>query len=82
MLANGHPDCRRYPIALLRDEAGFVRERENARIVTEAQLIRSAVWGLLSKKGGESFQKHINSLNLIVKPARYKEVEKSNEEGR
>ncbi len=67
-MASGHPDAIHYPLGQLYDEANLVVERENSRIVTEAQLAQMGVSGILSGKARSAFTKLIKSLNVVVKP--------------
>lgn len=57
-----------YPLGRLADEAGFIVTRENARIVTEANLLQQAVAGILSKEGRTAFKKQLEALNVDSKP--------------
>ena len=50
------------------EESAYVIERENNRMVTESRLIRAAVWGLLSSKGGNAYDDSVKDLNVVVKP--------------
>jgi hypothetical protein len=56
-----------YSLGRLHDEAALVEERENNRIITEAQLIQTSVHSLLSKPARGQFQKMVKSLNVVVK---------------
>lgn len=44
------------------DEAGFITERVNQQIATEAMLVQMAVHSLLSQKMQKQFEKHIKKL--------------------
>ncbi len=55
-----------YPLGMLHDEAAMVIERENTRLVTEAQLIQYAIGSILSKDSRKHFDKMIRSLNVIA----------------
>lgn len=46
------------------DESSLVIERVNNAIVTDANLLQSAVHGILSKKAREDFTKIMRSLNV------------------
>tara|TARA_Y100001963_G_C6500434_1_gene317610 strand:- start:115 stop:309 length:195 start_codon:yes stop_codon:yes gene_type:complete len=52
------------------DEANMIVERENSRIITDAQLIQLAVAGILSQKARTAFTKQIKALNIVTKPIR------------
>lgn len=67
-MASGHPDAIHYTLGRLYDEANLVIERDNNRIITEAQLAQTAVAGILSEKARSAFTKHIKSLNVVSKP--------------
>jgi hypothetical protein len=67
-MANGHPEARRYPLGLVFDEAAFVEERENTRIVTESVLIQLAAASIMSKQARSAFTKRLKMLNVEVKP--------------
>ena len=43
-------------------------ERENNRIITEAQLAQMGIAAILSAKSRAAFTKQIKSLNVTVKP--------------
>lgn len=51
---------------MVSDEHALVVERMNGYEVTRATLLQNAVSSILSKKGGELFRKHINSLNIVT----------------
>ena len=69
-MASGHPDAIHYTLGQLYDEANLVIERDNNRIVTEAQLAQMGVAGILSAKSRAAFTKQIKSLNVVSKPRR------------
>lgn len=46
----------------------MVTERENSRIVTEAQLLQFAVAGMLAKESRKLFDNMIKDLNVVTKP--------------
>lgn len=50
------------------DEANLIIERENGRMITEANLIRLAISANLGKDGDRQFQKAIKPLNITVAP--------------
>lgn len=50
------------------DEAALVQERINAQTITEAQLMKLAVEGILSKGSRRQFSKLVKQLNVEVKP--------------
>ena len=68
MLDHGHPQARKYPIGLLLDESNIVIERLNGAIVTEANLMRMAVNGVLSKGSRQAFDKTIRKLSIETRP--------------
>lgn len=51
MLSEGHLHARKYPLAMLWNEAELVRERVNARFVTEATLLHAVAMAVLTPKG-------------------------------
>lgn len=57
-----------YPLGRLYDEASLVEERENGRIITDAQLIQTAVHSLMSKDARRQFSKMLKTLNVQVTP--------------
>jgi hypothetical protein len=57
-----------YTIGRVFDEANIVTERENARIVTEAQLVQMAASGIVSAKGGKQFGKMLKKLQFETEP--------------
>lgn len=63
LLANGHPDAREYPLAVLFDESSIVVERLNGMEVTRAILLQQAVSSLLSKEGSKSFKEVVEKLS-------------------
>ena len=69
-LSEGHVDAFEYPLGRISDEANFIHERNNARIVTEAQLRRAAGVSLFSDKGRKEFSKLTKQLNITTKPLR------------
>ncbi len=68
LLANGHRDAWHYPLGMLYDEADLVVERENGRIITEAQTLQLAMASVLSKKGASAFTARLKDLNVISRP--------------
>lgn len=67
---------------MLYDEANLVTERDNAKIITEAQLIQHAVLGVLSKGHRTAFDKMVKSLNVKTVPFdQYAEPERLMPEG-
>lgn len=68
MIASGHSDAIHYPLGQLYDESNLVVERENNRIITEAQLAQMGIAAILSAKSRAAFTKQIKSLNVTVKP--------------
>jgi hypothetical protein len=63
LLSEGHHHARRYPLIVLWQEAQVVRERINARIVTDAVMIDSAIAANLSKPGRKQFAKTLKDLS-------------------
>lgn len=57
-----------YPLGRLYDEAALVSERVNGRIITESQLLQTAVHSIVSKPARKQFSKTIKDLNVEVKP--------------
>jgi hypothetical protein len=53
---------------MLDDESNLIVERENGRIVTEAQTLQLGIAGILSPKPGKAFTERIKELNVQVKP--------------
>lgn len=49
------------------DEANLIRERENARITTEAILIQLAAGSIVSTKTGKQFTKTLEGLAVTAK---------------
>lgn len=70
LLASGHTDAIHYSLGQLYDEANLVIERENNRMVTEANLFQLAVGGLISDKARKAFTARQKELNMQVKPRR------------
>lgn len=70
LLEHGHTEAQAYPIGMVFDEANFVLERTNSRIITDAQLKQLAATSVLSKGSRSKFGKMIKSLNISVKPLR------------
>lgn len=68
-MAHGHADALHYPIGRAMDEANFITERENARMILEAELVRQAVAGLLVKGARKQFSKLVKTLNVEAKPS-------------
>lgn len=50
------------------DECNFVNERENGRILTEAQLLRASLVAILSKEGRAPLKEMNETLNVRVNP--------------
>lgn len=50
------------------DEANLVTERINTKIITEAELMKLAVLGILSKAARKQFSKLVKQINVVVKP--------------
>lgn len=69
-MASGHPDAIHYPLGRLFDESNLVTERENNRIVTQAQLAQQGVAGILSKQSRKAFTDMVKTLNFVTKPIR------------
>lgn len=67
-VAYGHVEAFHYPLGLVMDEAHFIQERESTRIITEAELIRQAVAGILTKGSRNQFQKLVKQLNVEAVP--------------
>lgn len=67
-LAHGHEDAWQYPLGMLDDESNLIVERENGRIVTEAQTLQLGMAGILSPKAVKAFTDRIKELNVQVKP--------------
>jgi len=59
-----------YPLGRLYDEANFVIERENNRLITQAELAQHSIYGLLSQKSRSAFTKMVKTLNFVTKPIR------------
>lgn len=57
-----------YPLGMLWDESNLVIERVNGAIVTEANLLKFAVHGILSKDARRHFDKMTKTLNVEAKP--------------
>lgn len=68
--AEGHLAPEHYPFGYLHDEANLVVERQNARMLTEAELLRQSVASILSKEGGKQLKKFRDRLNVEVRPRR------------
>lgn len=54
--SEGHTAPETYPFGYLHDEALLVVERQNARMLTEAELLRQSVLSILSKEGGKKLK--------------------------
>ena len=64
LLANGHPQARRYTIATIWYEAQLVTERVNSLISTETILMQAAMaMTLNAKAGGKHFKKLLKRLS-------------------
>lgn len=68
MLSHNHLDAFDYPLGRVYDESNFIVERENTRIITEADLVQLAVSGILSPKARTAFTKRLKALNVETKP--------------
>lgn len=68
MIAAGHPEAYQYPLGMLHDEAAIVSERENNKIVTEAQLLQLAVHSILAKEARKAFSKTVKSITVSTQP--------------
>ncbi len=62
MLANGHPEARRYPVGMLWDESRIVVERVNGVLATQAILLRQAITSVFSEEGAKGFSVTISKL--------------------
>lgn len=60
LLAEGHADARRYPLAMVWSEARIVRRRVNDRISTEAVLMQTAIVAALA--GGKHLTEALKDL--------------------
>lgn len=67
-LAHGHVEAWYYPLGMLDDESSLIVERENGRIVTEAQTLQLGMAGILSPKAVKAFTERVKKLNVQVKP--------------
>lgn len=65
---HGHPLARLYPVGMVWDESNLVVERVNGQIITEANLLKAAIHGVLSKESRNLFDKMVGSLNIEVRP--------------
>lgn len=61
-MAEGHLHARKYPLAMLWNEAELVRERVNARFATEATLLHAVAMAVLTPKG-----KGVDHLKKLVR---------------
>ena len=68
-VAYGHVEAFHYPLGFAMDEAHFIQERESSRMITEAELVRQAVAGLLIKESRKQFSKLVKQLNVEARPA-------------
>jgi hypothetical protein len=68
ILAHGHTGAMDYTIGRVFDEANIVTERENARILTEAQLVQMAASSVVSAKAGKQFGKMQKQLHFETEP--------------
>lgn len=68
--AHGHVDPERYPIGYLIDEANFVEERENTRLLLEMELLRQHVATLLSKDARRGLKSERERINVVSRPRR------------
>jgi len=50
-MAEGHPQARKYPLAMLWTEAELARERINAQLATEATLMHQVGIAVTAPKG-------------------------------
>ena len=70
MIEAGHSAPEQYILGRLYDEAALVQERQNNKIVTESQLIQTAVHSIVSKGARKQFQKIIKQLNVQTGPVK------------
>jgi hypothetical protein len=61
-MANGHADAWQYPLGMVSDEAALVVSRDNARIASEAIVLKAAMSAVISDAGGKHFNELVDSL--------------------
>lgn len=61
-MAEGHPDARWYPVAMLWAEALLAEDRVTALEGTRATLLQAAIISVLSKSGSGYFTKLLQKL--------------------
>ena len=61
--SEGHFHASRYSLAFMWNEVEFARNRNNARIVTEATVMQAAISALLVKEGSQHFKEITEQLN-------------------
>lgn len=68
LLSHNHLHAFDYSLGRLYDESNMVVERENSRIITEADLQQLAVAGILSKEARSAFTKRLKELGVETRP--------------
>lgn len=63
LLSEGHSDAANYPLGMVDDEVEIIISRINGFMATEGVILQSAGASIMTKKGGEHFQKLIKSLS-------------------
>lgn len=61
-MANGHADAWQYPLGMVADEAALIVSRDNARIASEAIVLKAAVSAVISDAGAKHFNELVDSL--------------------
>lgn len=68
MIEAGHSNAGCYPLGRLYDEAALVEERQNNKIVTESQILQTAIHSIMAKAARTQFSKLIKQLNVRTRP--------------
>lgn len=68
--SEGHVDAAGYPLGAIHDEVNLVNERVNARILTEAELLRASVASMLSKKSAGHLKEVRDKINVRARQKR------------
>lgn len=67
-LSQGHAEAWHYPLGMLYDECDLIIERENNRIITEAQTLQLAMASMFGNEGRKAFTERLKVLNVQAKP--------------
>ncbi|WP_281686693.1 hypothetical protein [Pseudomonas citronellolis] len=59
LMAEGHPQARRYPLAFLWSEARICRQRHNQAVMQEAAVMQAVIGASI---GGKKGARHLSNL--------------------